>query len=136
MCFLLQKWSQYESACDSYESELEKRLQKLLESDRERKEQERNIFSLCDEYSASYDLLLQWTSSRQLHLSSHDFPKTIEETQKLLEKFEGQKMEEKEKEKLKKKLGLMEQKLAEFQRRHNKEFHFPQFAQLEKVKVT
>ena len=30
----------------------------------------------------------------------------------------------------------MEQKLAEFQRRHNKEIHFPQFAQLEKVKVT
>ena len=95
MHFLLQKWSQYESACDNYESELEKRLQKLLESDRERKEQERNIFSLCDEYSDGYDLLLQWTSSRQLHLSSHEFPKTIEESQKLLEKFKGQKMEEK-----------------------------------------
>ena len=131
---LLQRWSRYRTTCDSYESDLEKHLQKLLERDRKRKEHERKMISLCDEYSASYDLLLQWTSSRQLQLSSHDFPKTIEETQKLLEKFKGQKMEEKEKEKSKKRLGLMEQKLADFQRRHNKVFHFPQFAQLEKVK--
>lgn len=105
-----------------------------MENDRERKEQERKMSSLCEEYSSGYNLLLKWVSSRQLQLASHDFPKTVEESQKLLDKFKRQKMEEGGKEKLKKELGAMEQRLAEFRRRHNKDFHFPEFAQLEKVK--
>ena len=100
-----------------------------MEIDRDKKEQERKMISQCEEYSAGYNLLLQWISSRQLQLESHDFPKTIEETQKLLGRFRHQRAEEKEKEKRKKELGAMEQELQ----RRQTDFHFPQFAKLEKV---
>ena len=97
------------------------------------KEQERKMISKCEEYSAGYNLLLQWISTRQEQLASPVFPKTAEETQRLLDRFKHQKVEEKENEKRKNQLGAMEQELTEFQRRHDKDFHLPQFAQLEMV---
>ena len=104
-----------------------------MEIDRDKKEQEQKMIGQCEEYSAGYNLLLQWISSKQEQLTRPDFPKTAEETQKLLDKYRHQRDEEKEKEKRKRELGAMEQELSEFQQRHDKDFHLPQFAKLEMV---
>ena len=104
-----------------------------MEIDRDKKEQEQKMISQCEEYSAGYNLLLKWISSRQEQLARPDFPKTTEETQELLDKFRCERVEENDKEKKKKELGVMEQRLIEFQQRHNKDFHLPQFSKLEKV---
>ena len=85
------------------------------------------------EYSTGYDTLLKWISTRQEQLASPDFPKTAEDTQRLLDKFRRQRAIEKEKEKRKKELGEMEEELTEFHRKHEKDFHLPQFTELEKV---
>lgn len=128
-------WFQYQSTGDSYESALERHLQQQMDIDREKKEQERKMLSLCEEYSADYKLLLKWISSRQEQLARPDFPKTADETQRLLNRFRHQRAEEKEKEKRKNELSAMEQELAEYQRRHSKDFHLPQFAKLEMVRI-
>ena len=83
-----------------------------------------------EEYSAGYNLLLQWISSRQGQLASYDFPKTVEETQELLDRFRQQSAE---KENEMKELGVMEKELTEFQQRYKLDFHLPQFTELEQV---
>ena len=106
-----------------------------MEIDRDEKEQERLMTSQCDEYSAGYNELLKWISTRREQLASPYFPETADETQRLLDKFRCQRAsaEEKEKEKLKNELGVKEQRLSEYQRRHNKNFDLPQFSNLEEV---
>ena len=131
----MQMWFEYQSTGDSYESALEKHLQHLMEIDREKKEQERKMTSLCEEYSADYSLLLKWISSRQEQLARPDFPKTADETKRLLNRFRHQRTEEKDKEKKKNELGVMEQELTEYQRRQSKDFHLPQLAKLEMVRI-
>ena len=106
-----------------------------MELDRDEKEQERMMTSRVEEYSAGYNLQLKWISSRQDQLASPDFPTTVEETQKLLDKFRHQRTEEKEEEKRKRELGSMEREIAEFQQKYNQEFDYPQFAKLEMVCV-
>ena len=128
-----QTWLQYQSTCDDYESALEKHLQQQIQGDHDKQEQEKmNI--LCEEYSAGYNELLKWISSRQEQLVEPDFPETAEEAQRLLDMFRRQRAEDKEaKEPRKKELSAMEQRLSEFQRRYKKDLHFPQFSKLEKV---
>ena len=126
-------WFQYQSTGDTYESALEKHLQQQMEIDRGKKEQDRKMISQCEEYTASYNLLLKWISSKQEQLARPDFPKTAEETERLLDRYRHQRVEEKEKEKRKSELGAMEQELTEFQQRQNRDFYLPQFAKLEMV---
>lgn len=90
--------------------------------------------SKLEEYSAGYNRLLRWISSRQEPLASPEFPTTVEETRRLLDNFRQQRTEDKEEEKKKKELGAMEKELAEFQQKYNKEFDYPQFAKLEMVR--
>ena len=83
-----------------------------------------------EEYSAGYNILLQWISSRQGQPASYDLPKTVEETQELLDRFRQQRAE---KENEMKELGVMEKELTEFQQRYEIDFHLPQFTELEQV---
>ena len=89
-----------------------------------------------EKYSAAYNELQKWISTKQEQLASRDFPDMIEETQQLLETFRKHREEEKQKEKDIQDIGAMEKKLTEFQQRHKIDFQLPQFNALEKVKCT
>ena len=84
-----------------------------------------------EKYSAAYNELQKWISTRHEKLASRDFPDTIVETQQLLETFRKQREEEKEKVQ---EIGAMEKELTEFQQRQKIDLQLPQFTELKKVR--
>ena len=83
-----------------------------------------------EEYPTAYSTLFTLITTREEELEKRDFPDTIEETLKLLDKFKEQKEEEKVKEQ---EIGEMEKELTEFQEKHKIDLQLPQFTDLEKV---
>ena len=92
--------------------------------------------AVLKQYSTGYNALEKWVSTRQEQLANPEFPKTTEETQRLLDRFRRERAKEKKEEERKKALGVMEEELLEFQKTHERDFQLPQFTELEKVCAT